>query len=947
MDSSDGFEYVTPLLEDAREKVEVDNDIVCSEEQKHEEKEIKDGEEEATGDNRDSKDVETNPENATPETRPTWTRMHLRHLSIEVLKKNNIDYVIDPEDPDYVLIQRWVPEYEQDFLWAATRASRTRRNSENRRSSSPYPSRVRSNRASSPGIIEVRVGKQGAELKLNINRMDFKDWAGSKYMEQRGKHVLDVAVEDGKAIRLAINSEALRDELRIVIGAGVGLVISEWRRVLTGPWKVLVEYEEAIRSRLRKLEKMMKSRNEKLEENLVEDKNKVADQVHEDRKPDRKVRFRDPPSSCEVCDVVYPPHETSLACIDTRVAHLKCLIEFMHHDLKHVFELRQQIKEFCVSEIAFTDLWHLFSPGDLIVTYPMSRAYRVFHTSGGRLRLSEPELFEKKAICSPFNINCFYMKSDWKVVGPVHETLRISEYAGTKSISELLVELDGKLMTERVTILPLKLFSISEQKNRISFLVARGKKLRSLKQGDHKYYFGSAGEEISNSSTSEDLKFPGRHPVYGKNSFVNLKKEREEVKSEVIIDNEFEIEDKAIGIFDAIEFDSRETAENCTHYGVSNNQYFNDRGFQRDCRCSDLVVDNVIDNDRAAKYKNDLHLLHPRDVNDELEDEFLMLLPPTVEGFVLERKIWKMLSVDTISDLKQEGVESSVGFKSLVIPEGHENLLKVLVGTHPSSQPLPSRMSRDPCKLLTQLKVRIPLMRIKASLAILLHGPKSTGKFLTVKALASHFNRPLYTITIADLSMITWDAARELATHFKRATKWNCIIAIPDADRRFPHRKSPSNGDSNTSGLFLRELELFRGIVILTTDMKDDVEEQVVRGMNMCLGSDFWSRSENLQVWQNVLEKRGIHLIKDDKKLPAEIEATIGEADYARWSRFIDGEYGTGKRWSGAEMNNYFDTALALARYDTGPTSRSVYVLKESHLSIAARVTGASVFSVL
>ncbi|TGO07885.1 hypothetical protein BTUL_0240g00140 [Botrytis tulipae] len=913
MDSSDGFEHVTPPIEDARQKVEVDNDIVCSEEEKNKEKEINDGEEEATGD-KDSKDVQTNSENEIPETRPTWTRMHLRHLSIEVLKKNNIDYVIDPEDPDYVLIQRWVPEYEQDFLWAATRASRTRRHSENRRSSSPYPSRVRSNRASSPGIIEVRVSKQGGELKLDINRMEFKDWAASKYMEQRGKHVLDVAVEDGKAIRLAINSEALRDELRIVIGAGVGLVISEWRKVLTGPWKVLVEYEEEIRARLHKLVEMMKSRDEKLADSPEEDKNKVTDHVHEDGRSDRKVRFRDPPSSCEVCDVVYPPHETPLACIDTRVAHLKSLIEFMDHDLKHVFELRQQIKDGSVTEIAFTDLWHLFSPGDLIVTYPMSRAYRVFHTSGGRLRLSKPELFEKRAVCSPFNINCFYMESDWKVVGPVHETLRISEYAGKKSVSELLVELDGKLMTERVTVLPLKLLSISERKDRISYLVARGKKLRSLKQGDHKYYFGSAGEEVSNSSNNEDLKFPGRHPVYGTNSFVNLKKEREEIKSEIIIDTEIEIENKAIGLFDAIEFDTRETAENCTHYGVSNNQYFNDRGFQRDCRCSDLVVDNVVDNDRAAKYKDDLHLLHPRDVNDELENEFLTLLPPTVEGFVLERKIWKMLSVDTISDLKQ-GVENPVDFKSLVIPEGHESLLKALVGTHPSSQSLQSRISRDP-----------------SSLAILLHGPKSTGKFLTVKALASHFNRPLYTITSSDLGMITWDAARELSTHFKRATKWNCIIAIPDAKRRFPHRKSPSDGDSNTSGLFLRELELFRGIVILTTDMKDEVEEQVVRGMN---------------VWQNVLKKRGIYPAKDNEKLPAHTEATIGEADYDRWLRFIDGYYGTGKRWSGVEMDNYFDTALALVGYETHPTIKSAYVLTESHLSIAARVTDGSVFSVL
>ncbi|RYP77533.1 hypothetical protein DL771_001106 [Monosporascus sp. 5C6A] len=44
---------------------------------------------------------------------PTYTRMARRHVSLETLRVYNIDYLID-EDPDYVLIKRWVPEEEQD-----------------------------------------------------------------------------------------------------------------------------------------------------------------------------------------------------------------------------------------------------------------------------------------------------------------------------------------------------------------------------------------------------------------------------------------------------------------------------------------------------------------------------------------------------------------------------------------------------------------------------------------------------------------------------------------------------------------------------------------------------------------------------------------------------------------------------------------------------------------
>lgn len=75
--------------------------------------------------------------------RPTYTRMSRRHLSIETLNRYRVDYEFDQvssylpkyeytstnkaKDPDYVLIKRWVPEYEQDFLWAHTREIRERR----------------------------------------------------------------------------------------------------------------------------------------------------------------------------------------------------------------------------------------------------------------------------------------------------------------------------------------------------------------------------------------------------------------------------------------------------------------------------------------------------------------------------------------------------------------------------------------------------------------------------------------------------------------------------------------------------------------------------------------------------------------------------------------------------------------------------------------------------
>ncbi|RSL98916.1 hypothetical protein CEP52_010054 [Fusarium oligoseptatum] len=66
------------------------------------------------------------PDPAVQDGRPIFTRMSRRYLSIETLRTFELDFDLDP-DPEYVLIKRWVPEPEQDRLWAHTKSIRERR----------------------------------------------------------------------------------------------------------------------------------------------------------------------------------------------------------------------------------------------------------------------------------------------------------------------------------------------------------------------------------------------------------------------------------------------------------------------------------------------------------------------------------------------------------------------------------------------------------------------------------------------------------------------------------------------------------------------------------------------------------------------------------------------------------------------------------------------------
>ncbi|KAK3936304.1 hypothetical protein QBC46DRAFT_395430 [Diplogelasinospora grovesii] len=55
--------------------------------------------------------------------RPTYTRMSLKHLDIATLVEHKIEWEYDT-DPNFILIKRWVPEWEQNMLWEHTRRYR-------------------------------------------------------------------------------------------------------------------------------------------------------------------------------------------------------------------------------------------------------------------------------------------------------------------------------------------------------------------------------------------------------------------------------------------------------------------------------------------------------------------------------------------------------------------------------------------------------------------------------------------------------------------------------------------------------------------------------------------------------------------------------------------------------------------------------------------------------
>jgi len=136
-----------------------------------------------------------------------------------------------------------------------------------------------------------------------------------------------------------------------------------------------------------------------------------------------------------------------------RIAHLQCLNDFTDRALGDLIAMRSQLAAGTLERIAFEDLWHLFKPGDLVVSrvHGKPQLHKVYSVTGGQVRRrlrSDNDPFERRAqhekfymvgTWSPFTLNTFIMGFDGSRIGPKQINLRIMHYSGKRAVAELPV----------------------------------------------------------------------------------------------------------------------------------------------------------------------------------------------------------------------------------------------------------------------------------------------------------------------------------------------------------------------------------------------------------------------------------------------------------------------------------------------------------------------------
>lgn len=146
--------------------------------------------------------------------------------------------------------------------------------------------------------------------------------------------------------------------------------------------------------------------------------------------------------------------------------------------------------------------------------------------------------------------------------------------------------------------------------------------------------------------------------------------------------------------------------------------------------------------------------------------------------------------------------------------------------------------------------------KIKAGYRTLFYGPPGTGKTLTATLLGKNTNREVYRV---DLSMIVskyiGETEKNLSKIFDVAQHKDWILFFDEADALFGKRTSASSSNdrhaNQQTGYLLQRIEDFPGVVILASNLKENMDEAFSRRFQSMIHFGMPAPEERLLLWEN------------------------------------------------------------------------------------------------
>jgi SpoVK/Ycf46/Vps4 family AAA+-type ATPase len=142
-------------------------------------------------------------------------------------------------------------------------------------------------------------------------------------------------------------------------------------------------------------------------------------------------------------------------------------------------------------------------------------------------------------------------------------------------------------------------------------------------------------------------------------------------------------------------------------------------------------------------------------------------------------------------------------------------------------------------------------------ISALFAGASGTGKTMAAEVLANELRLDLYRIDLSSLvSKYIGETEKNLRKVFDAADDGGTILLFDEADALFGKRSEVKDSHDRYANIevsyLLQRMEAYRGLAILTTNMKEDLDSAFLRRIRFIVQFPFPDPVQRLEIWRSV-----------------------------------------------------------------------------------------------
>ncbi|ESK93512.1 aaa family [Moniliophthora roreri MCA 2997] len=227
--------------------------------------------------------------------------------------------------------------------------------------------------------------------------------------------------------------------------------------------------------------------------------------------------------------------------------------------------------------------------------------------------------------------------------------------------------------------------------------------------------------------------------------------------------------------------------------------------------------------------------IHRRLNRSELTDEDYMICTPVLLGFCFGVKMWGGFAMDRLQDIQWSGE----AFESLVLGEKQKTLIHALVQQHSARSMTFDDVVKGKGKGLIGL----------------LSGNPGCGKTLTAEAVAEATHRPLYVLSAGELGVKPVDVDKRLTQVLELAQMWNAVLLLDEAEVFLQQRSGTDVMRNALVSIFLKQLEYYQGILILTTNLLEHCDAAFESRIHFSIHYPDLDYDARRKIWNKFFDK--------------------------------------------------------------------------------------------